>query len=85
MFGQFRFRGKEKGLMVLYFVLQSTLCDWADNLGLNLILTTGGTGFAPRDVTPEATRAVIEKEATGMMIAIAVAALKITHNAMISR
>jgi len=64
---------------------QSTLCDWSDNLGLHLILTTGGTGFAPRDVTPEATRAVIEKEATGMMIAITVAALKITHHAMISR
>lgn len=67
------------------YLSQSTLCDWADNLNLSLILTTGGTGFASRDVTPEATRAVIEKEATGMMIAISVAALKITNHAMLSR
>ena len=64
---------------------QKTLRDWADNLGLNLILTTGGTGFAPRDVTPEATRAVVDKLATGMSIAITMAACKVTPMAMLSR
>ncbi|CAK8692726.1 unnamed protein product [Clavelina lepadiformis] len=65
--------------------ISKTLRDWADNLGLNLILTTGGTGFAPRDVTPEATRAVVDKLATGMSIAITMAACKVTPMAMLSR
>jgi molybdenum cofactor synthesis domain-containing protein len=42
------------------------LKDWADSLHLELILTTGGTGLGPRDVTPEATRAVIERETPGI-------------------
>ena len=61
------------------------LCDWSDNLRLNLILTTGGTGFAFNDVTPEATKAIIHKEALAMMTAITTASLKVTSNAMISR
>uniref|UniRef100_H2Y4D6 Gephyrin n=1 Tax=Ciona savignyi TaxID=51511 RepID=H2Y4D6_CIOSA len=65
--------------------IKSTLKDWSDRLNLNLILTTGGTGFAERDVTPEATRMVIEKEANAMMVAIAVASLKFSPNAMLSR
>lgn len=42
------------------------LVTWADRLDLDVVLTTGGTGFAPRDVTPEATRAVLEREAPGI-------------------
>ena len=42
-----------------------TLTEWSE-AGVNLILTSGGTGFAPRDITPEATRRVIEREAPGI-------------------
>lgn len=55
------------------------------NEGINLILTTGGTGFAPRDVTPEATRAVIEKDAPGFAEIMRLKSLEITHHAMLSR
>ncbi|MFN2188254.1 MAG: molybdenum cofactor biosynthesis protein B, partial [Candidatus Promineifilaceae bacterium] len=51
----------------------------------NLILTTGGTGFGPRDVTPEATRLVIEREAPGVGEALRIESLKITPYAMLSR
>ena len=50
-----------------------------------LILTTGGTGFAPRDVTPEATRAVLEREAPGIAEAIRADALAKTPHALLSR
>ncbi|CAF99013.1 unnamed protein product, partial [Tetraodon nigroviridis] len=50
--------------------IKDTLLEWCDDLELNLILTTGGTGFAPRDVTPEATKEVIEREAPGMALAM---------------
>ena len=50
-----------------------------------MLLTTGGTGFAPRDVTPEATRAVIEREAPGLAEAMRAASLRITPHAMLSR
>jgi len=50
-----------------------------------LVLTTGGTGFAPRDVTPEATRRVIEREAPGLSEAVRAAALAKTPHAMLSR
>jgi molybdopterin adenylyltransferase len=53
--------------------------------GINLILTTGGTGFAPRDNTPEATRQVIEREAPGIAEALRAESLKITRHAMLSR
>src|SRR5712692_8172640 len=46
--------------------IEAILREWSDDKQLNLILTTGGTGLAPRDVTPEATRAVIEREAFGI-------------------
>ncbi len=51
----------------------------------DLILTTGGTGFAPRDVTPEATRAVIEREAPGFAEAMRMNSLTVTPHAMLSR
>jgi len=44
----------------------SALTEWCDDAQANLIFTTGGTGFAPRDVTPEATRAIIDREAPGL-------------------
>jgi molybdenum cofactor synthesis domain-containing protein len=61
------------------------LVDWSDNLGLDLILTTGGTGFAPRDVTPEATRGAIQRETPGLVEAIRSAGLTKTTRAMLSR
>lgn len=57
----------------------------ADELALDLILTTGGTGFAPRDVTPEATRMVIVREAPGLAEAMRAASLRVTPHAMLSR
>jgi molybdopterin adenylyltransferase len=66
-------------------VIAGTLLTWADEVGLDLILTTGGTGFAPRDVTPEATRDVIEREAPGLAEAMRAASLAITPHAMLSR
>lgn len=65
--------------------IQACLMGWADGSGLDLILTTGGTGFAPRDVTPEATRAVIEREAPGLAEAMRAASLLKTPHAMLSR
>jgi len=53
--------------------------------GYDIIFTTGGTGFAPRDVTPEATKAVIEREAPGFTEAIRMKSLEITPHAMLSR
>jgi molybdenum cofactor synthesis domain-containing protein len=65
-------------------VIKKTLIELSDK-GLDLILTTGGTGFAPRDVTPEATRAVIEKEAPGFVEVMRMRSLQITPHAMLSR
>lgn len=65
--------------------LKETLKTHADRDDVNLIITTGGTGFAPRDNTPEATRAVIEKEAQGLSEAMRYESLKVTPMAMISR
>jgi molybdopterin adenylyltransferase len=62
-----------------------TLTTWADEQHLDLILTTGGTGFAPRDVTPEATKAVIERETPGLVFAMLRDSLKVTPHAMLSR
>jgi molybdenum cofactor synthesis domain-containing protein len=64
--------------------IKAALTDWYQN-GVNLILTTGGTGFGPRDVTPEATRLVIEREAPGVGEALRIESLKITPYAMLSR
>ncbi|XP_057208116.1 gephyrin b isoform X9 [Triplophysa rosa] len=65
--------------------IKETLVDWCDEKELNLILTTGGTGFAPRDVTPEATRDVIEREAPGMSLAMLMGSLNVTPLGMLSR
>jgi molybdopterin adenylyltransferase len=61
------------------------LIAWSDSGEIDVVLTTGGTGFAPRDVTPEATRAVIQREAPGLAEAMRLASLKVTPHAMLSR
>ena len=65
--------------------LERNLIRLCDQRQLDLILTTGGTGFAPRDITPEATRAVAERDAPGIAEAIRAASLRITPRAMLSR
>jgi len=65
--------------------IKRTLIDWSDDRRLQLILTTGGTGFSPRDVTPEATLSVIQREASGLARAMLQAGLKSTPHAMLSR
>jgi molybdopterin adenylyltransferase len=64
--------------------IRAALIDWSDE-GIDLILTTGGTGFSPRDWTPEATKAVIERETPGIGEAIRQAGMKKTPTAMLSR
>lgn len=61
------------------------LTDLCDSGKIDLVLTTGGTGVAPRDVTPEATRVVIERELPGLAEAMRAESLKKTPHAMISR
>ncbi|MBN1659767.1 MAG: molybdopterin adenylyltransferase [Anaerolineae bacterium] len=65
--------------------IAAILGAWADEMRLDLVLTTGGTGFALRDVTPEATRDVVEREAPGLVEAMRAASLAITPHAMLSR
>lgn len=65
--------------------IEAALVRFCDDVGADLVLTTGGTGFAPRDVTPEATKAVLEKEAPGIPEAIRAKSLAITPRAMLSR
>lgn len=65
--------------------LAEKLRAYAERLDVNLIMTTGGTGFGPRDNTPEATRRVIEREAPGLAEAMRIETLKKTPMAMISR
>lgn len=66
-------------------ILSSTMKRMSDELGVDLILTTGGTGFSPRDVTPEATLDVIDRNAPGIPEAMRAASLRITPHAMLSR
>ena len=65
-------------------IIRNSLIKLSDK-SYDLILTTGGTGFAPRDVTPEATRAVIEREAPGFAEVMRMRSLQVTPHAMLSR
>ena len=65
--------------------IQKMLIYCADELHANLILTTGGTGLSPRDVTPEATLAVLDREIRAIPVAMWVESLKVTPRAMLSR
>jgi molybdenum cofactor synthesis domain-containing protein len=73
-----------------FHLIRDTLAAWADqgeagSSAVDVILTTGGTGFSPRDVTPEATQAVIERSVPGLAEAMRAASLRITPHAMLSR
>lgn len=65
--------------------ISARLIEWADGAGIDLILTTGGTGLSPRDVTPEATLAVVERLAPGFSEAMRLESLKKTPMGMLSR
>lgn len=65
--------------------IQAELIKCADELGITLVLTTGGTGFSPRDVTPEATLAVVERETRGIPEAMRAESMKITARGCLSR
>ena len=67
------------------FLIKDKLIEYADDLGLDVIITTGGTGVSPRDVTPDATLEVIDKEIPGMAEVMRFESLKKTPRAMISR
>lgn len=82
----------ELGEVVCYEVLPDDLqqishllASWADSRRLDLILTTGGTGLSPRDVTPEATQAILERSVPGIAEAMRLESLKKTPYAMLSR
>ncbi len=66
-------------------ILADTLRQWADEVGLDLILTSGGTGFSPRDVTPEALLDVVERQVPGIPEAMRAAGKAITPRAMLTR
>ena len=66
-------------------LISEAIKEFADEFKVDVVFTTGGTGFAPRDVTPEATKAVIEKEVPGISEAIRAKSLEITNRAMLSR
>lgn len=84
---------EENGFRVVYTsiipdeleTIKSELINCADALGAALILTTGGTGFSPRDVTPEATKAVIERETPGIPEAMRAESMRITPRGCLSR
>jgi molybdenum cofactor synthesis domain-containing protein len=65
--------------------IKTKLAEWADSEQVDLLLTTGGTGFSPRDVTPEATQEVISRAAPGIAEAMRAASLELTPHAMLSR
>lgn len=66
-------------------LIEKTLLEYCDELSIPLVITAGGTGFSPRDVTPDATRAVIERETPGLVIAMIHDNLSKTAHAMLSR
>ena len=84
---------KEKGFEVVYTAMvpddaekiQAELCKCADELGIALVLTTGGTGFSPRDITPEATMAIVERPTPGIPEAMRAESMRITPKGCLSR
>ena len=65
--------------------IKDTFLTWSNSGEVDVILATGGTGFAPRDVTPEATRAVVERLTPGLDEAMRTASLMVTPHAILSR
>ncbi len=65
--------------------IEAALREISDSGNIDLLVTTGGTGFAPRDVTPEATQAVCERLAPGIPEAMRYASMQVTNRAMLSR
>lgn len=65
--------------------IKQELCKCADTLGVSLVLTTGGTGFSPRDITPEATLEVVERLTPGIPEAMRAESMRITPKACLSR
>ncbi len=65
--------------------IAGAIVDFCDVLGCHVVLTTGGTGFSKRDITPEATRTVIEREAPGIAEAMRWVSFQVTPKAMLSR
>ena len=83
----------DKGFEVVYTAMvpdetahiQKELCKCADELGIALVLTTGGTGFSPRDITPEATLEVVERLTPGIPEAMRAESMRITPKGCLSR
>jgi len=84
---------KEKGFDVVYTtivpddseMIQAELKKCADEKGIALVLTTGGTGFSPRDITPEATMAIVERPTPGIPEAMRAESMRITPKGCLSR
>ena len=84
---------KEKGFDVTHTaiipddreMIKAELCKCADELGIALVLTTGGTGFSPRDITPEATMEVVERPIPGIPEAMRAESMRITPKGCLSR
>ena len=84
---------KEKGFDVTHTaiipddreMIRAELCKCADELGIALVLTTGGTGFSPRDITPEATVEVVERPTPGIPEAMRAESMRITPKGCLSR
>ena len=84
---------QEKGFDITYTaivpdereMIKAELCKCADELGIALILTTGGTGFSPRDITPEATMEVVERPTPGIPEAMRAESMRITPKGCLSR
>ena len=84
---------KDKGFDVTYTaiipdekeMIQAELCKCADELAIALVLTTGGTGFSPRDITPEATMEIVERPTPGIPEAMRAESMRITPKGCLSR